>query len=328
MFGVGIGVSAILNMLTPIAAKWSLYALVGVRIAEGLFQGVTYSSLFEMWSKWCPPLERSRMITIASSGNYVGIVVTLPISGFLATSLRWEYVFYIFGITGCIFAAFWIFIVYESPATDPWISEDEKLYIQNSLSKEIKDTPLEIPWKAIWTSKAVWAIIAAQFAERWGFFTLQTQLPQFLKDVMNFDITKLGLVAAAPYIAMSIMLQVAGFLADWVQIKGYLTTKQTRKYFNCIAFVAQTICMLSAAYFLHPTISILFIALGVSFAAFSYASFSVNYLDIAPQFAGILMGICNSFAVVAGIMSPLLTGFIVTTPVRLNFELFLCFFTK
>jgi ACS family sodium-dependent inorganic phosphate cotransporter len=108
------------------------------------------------------------------------------------------------------------------------------------------------------------------------------------------------------------MLQVAGFLSDWVRIKGYWTTGQTRRYFNCMAFIAQMACMLLAAFFLSPVSSVTFITIGVAMASFAYSSFSVNYLDIAPQFAGVLMGICNSFATVAGIISPILTGYIVT----------------
>lgn len=116
------------------------------------------------------------------------------------------------------------------------------------------------------------------------------------------------------------MLQVAGYLSDWVRIKGYWTTGQTRRNFNCLAFVGQTVCMLLAAFFLQPVASVTFITIGVALASFAYSSFSVNYLDIAPQFAGILMGICNSFATVAGIVSPILTGYIVTTAVKKPFK--------
>lgn len=174
---------------------------------------------------------------------------------------------------------------------------------------------MPIPWKAIWTSSAVWAIICAQFAEGWGFFTLQTELPTFLKDALNFDLTKSGFISAIPYLTMSIMLHIAGQMSDWVIIKGWLTTQQTRKYFNTMAFAAQMVCMLLAAFLLHPTTSVVFITIGVGLAAFAYSSFSVNYLDIAPNFAGLLMGICNSFSTVAGIVSPLLTGFIVQNKV-------------
>jgi MFS transporter, ACS family, solute carrier family 17 (sodium-dependent inorganic phosphate cotransporter), other len=255
------------------------------------------------------------MVVAAFTGNYVGIVISLPVSGILAQKVGWESIFYLFGILGCIWTALWLYFVRKSPRFDPWISASEKKFIETSLLNQTNNKEAKIPWKAIWTSSAVWAIIAAQFSEGWGFFTLQTQLPQFLKDVLNFDIAQSGIVSAIPYISMSFMLQVAGYLSDWVRIKGYWTTGQTRRYFNCVAFIGQTVFMFLAAYFLHPVSSVTFITIGVALASFAYSSFSVNYLDIAPQFAGVLMGICNSFATVAGIVSPIFTGYIVKNAV-------------
>jgi MFS transporter, ACS family, solute carrier family 17 (sodium-dependent inorganic phosphate cotransporter), other len=143
----------------------------------GLFEGVTYSALFTLWSVWVPPCkfkksvskltlfikiilaERSRMVMASVSGNYVGLVISLPASGLLAANAGWEWVFYIFGIIGCIWTVAWILLVKRSPATDPFISEDERKYIERSLSGQSKDKDVKIPWLAIWTSSAVWAII-------------------------------------------------------------------------------------------------------------------------------------------------------------------------
>jgi hypothetical protein len=40
---------------------------------------------------------------------------------------------------------------------------------------------LSPPWGKFFTSAPVWAIIAAHFAENWGFYTLLTQLPTFMR---------------------------------------------------------------------------------------------------------------------------------------------------
>lgn len=74
--------------------------------------------------------------------------------------------------------------------------------------------------------------------------------------------------------------------------------------------------MLLAAFLLDPTYSVVLLTVAVGVGAFSLSGFTVNHLDIAPQYASILMGISNTFGTIPGIVSPLLTGFIVTTPVR------------
>jgi len=62
-------------------------------------QGVTYPSIHAVWSHWAPPLERSRLATIAFSGSYFGTVISLPLSGMLAEYMGWPYIFYLFGMS-------------------------------------------------------------------------------------------------------------------------------------------------------------------------------------------------------------------------------------
>ncbi|KAG5678082.1 hypothetical protein PVAND_007784 [Polypedilum vanderplanki] len=310
IFGIGIGATAILTLLTPLAAKTNFYLLLAVRIIEGVFEGVTFPTIHAVWSKWSPPLERSRMASIAFAGNYAGTVIAMPASGLLAATYGWESVFYVFGAIGCLWLVLWMIIVRRSPEEDPFISEEEKNYIVKKLGRR-EDIKINPPWKEIFKSPAVWAIVASHCAENWGFYTLLTQLPTFLSDVFNFQLQKTGFLSAVPYLTMGILLGVSGYLADWCQIKGYLTTTQVRRYFNCLAFLAQTIFMLLAAFLLHPTTSMVCITIAVGLGAFAWSGFVVNHLDIAPQYASILMGIGNTFATIPGIVSPILTGFIV-----------------
>jgi ACS family sodium-dependent inorganic phosphate cotransporter len=46
-----------------------------------------------------------------------------------------------------------------------------------------------------------------------------------------------------------------------------------------------------------------------------FNAFSVNHLDIAPQHAGVLMGLSNMAGTLPGIISPLVTGFVVQNKV-------------
>lgn len=94
---MGIGVTAVLTLLTPIAANAGVSALVVVRFIEGVFEGVTFPCIHAVWSRWAPPLERSRMATIAFAGNYAGTVISMPASGLLAKNFGWESLFYVFG---------------------------------------------------------------------------------------------------------------------------------------------------------------------------------------------------------------------------------------
>lgn len=127
------------------------------------------------------------MSAIAYAGTYVGTVITMPGSGLLTTMYGWESVFYVFGSFGCVWFVLYLLIIRESPEKDKYISDDELRFIEESLGPN-KLSSLDImvhPWKEIFKSPAVWAICAAHFSENWGFYTLLTQLPTFLKGKQN-----------------------------------------------------------------------------------------------------------------------------------------------
>jgi MFS transporter, ACS family, solute carrier family 17 (sodium-dependent inorganic phosphate cotransporter), other len=124
------------------------------------------------------------MAGFAIAGNYVGTVVALPLSGVFAVKFGWESVFYIFGCVGLVWFVIWIIVVKRSPQEDRRMTQEERNYIVKSLDSDNNQQETkfsEVPWREIWTSAPVWAIIVAHFCESWGFFTLLTELPSFLK---------------------------------------------------------------------------------------------------------------------------------------------------
>uniref|UniRef100_A0ACB8G2Z8 Uncharacterized protein n=1 Tax=Sphaerodactylus townsendi TaxID=933632 RepID=A0ACB8G2Z8_9SAUR len=90
-------------MLIPSAARVHFGCVIFVRILQGLVEGVTYPACHGIWSKWAPPLERSRLATTSFCGSYAGAVIAMPLAGILVQYTGWSSVFY----------------VYENPTTLP-----------------------------------------------------------------------------------------------------------------------------------------------------------------------------------------------------------------
>ncbi|XP_058828179.1 sialin-like [Topomyia yanbarensis] len=313
VFGVGIGATALLTLLTPIAAQAGVGYLIAVRVLEGFFEGVTFPCSHAIWSRWAPPSERSRMASIASTGAFAGTVVTMPVSGLLVNASGWESVFYFFGLVACVWYIAWLFIVRRSPEDDEHISAREKAFIVQTLKRsEGEPENTRHPWKKMLTSKAVISMSIASFTEDWGYYTLLTGLPTFLKTVLGFDLQASGFISALPYLLMGILLSYAGYLADWLQIRGHLTTTQVRKYFTCGGFLAQLVCMMVGAWVLSPIPTIICVTIAVGMGGVAWNGYLVNPLDLSPKSAGVLMGIANGFATIAGVISPIVSGYITT----------------
>ena len=144
-------------------------------------EGGTNAAIQVVWAKWSPPLERTRMVTITMAGKHVGTVFTMAISGVLLGSIGWDSIFYIFGTSGCVWYVFWAILVRESPGNDRYCSPSETEFIETSLGNKKSKAKVKHPWFKIMTSISVWAIIVAHFAQAWGYYTLLTQFPTFLK---------------------------------------------------------------------------------------------------------------------------------------------------
>ena len=184
------------------------------------------------------------------------------------------------------------------------------------------------PWGSLLTSLPLWAIVVAHTSYTWGFFTMMTQLPSYMDEVLHFNLKNSAVISSLPYLAFTLVAFTSGFLADWIFKKNFLTITQIRKYFNNFALLCQMTFLLIAAFSTDKTIIIVCISLSVGLGGFITSGIFANTLDIAPQFSSIIYGISSTFAVIPGMVSPPLSGYIAVTPVSFDFGIVKCWISS
>ncbi|GAB1295482.1 Vesicular glutamate transporter 3 [Apodemus speciosus] len=338
VFGAAIFLTSTLNMFIPSAARVHYGCVMCVRILQGLVEGVTYPACHGMWSKWAPPLERSRLATTSFCGmpgtyggqktavdylrlelqmvvscqcSYAGAVVAMPLAGVLVQYIGWASVFYIYGMFGIIWYMFWLLQAYECPAAHPTISDAERTYIETSIGEGANSASLSkfnTPWRRFFTSLPVYAIIVANFCRSWTFYLLLISQPAYFEEVFGFAISKVGLLSAVPHMVMTIVVPIGGQLADYLRSRKILTTTAVRKIMNCGGFGMEATLLLVVGFSHTKGVAISFLVLAVGFSGFAISGFNVNHLDIAPRYASILMGISNGVGTLSGMVCPLIVG--------------------
>ena len=310
LFGTAIFCSSCLNMLLPTATAISPVCVILVRVCQGLVEGVTYPACHGIWRWWAPPLERSRLATLAFCGSYGGAVLGMPISGYLAEGVGWYAPYYFYGCCGIIWYVFWLWLAFEKPATHPSISPREQYYIEQSIGDgpgPTQPTIFTTPWKKVFTSMPVWAIIVANFARSWTFYLLLITQPKYFKEVFKMDLAEGSTLAALPHLVMTLIVPVAGQLADYLRRKEILSTTNVRKVFNCGGFGGEALFLLVVGYTNNKSVAIAALVLAVGSSGFAISGFNVNHLDIAPRYASILMGISNGVGTFSGMICPITT---------------------
>ncbi|XP_077343508.1 sialin [Lithobates pipiens] len=306
LMGFGILGTAVFTLLTPVAANLGAGYLIAVRALEGLGEGVTFPAMHAMWASWAPPLERSRLLSLSYAGAQLGTVVSLPLSGLICYYLDWVYVFYIFGTLGVFWFILWCLFVSDNPQTHPSISDPEKEYILSSLKNELSKNK-DVPVCAMLKSLPLWAIIVAHFSYNWTFYTLLTLLPTYMKEILRFNTQENGFLSALPYFGCWLCMVLTGYIADFMRERLNFSTVAVRKTFNTLGMIGPAGFLLAAGYTgCNYTLAVVFLTLSTTLGGMSIAGYSINHLDIAPSFAGLLLGITNSFATIPGMIGPVI----------------------
>ncbi|CAF1617607.1 unnamed protein product, partial [Adineta ricciae] len=318
VFGFALGISSFLNLFIPSAAKVHYGLVMILRILQGLVEGVTYPAAHGIWRWWAPPLERSTLATISFTGSYAGAVLGIPLSGILTEYFNWQVAFYFYGLVGIIWSVYWWHSSYERPAIHPKISEEERIYIEESIgeaSSIANKTWIKPPWREFLHSKPVWAIIVANFCRSWSFYLLINSQAEYFREALDYKVGKDPFSAALPHLTMSCIVPFAGKLADYLRT-NYLTTTVVRKIMNCGGFGMEAVFLLLVAYAKTSRLAILALTIAVGFSGFAISGFNVNHLDIAPRYASILMGISNGVGTLAGMLCPVTVEFLTKNGTR------------
>ncbi|GFY74558.1 putative inorganic phosphate cotransporter, partial [Trichonephila inaurata madagascariensis] len=286
LFAFGMLVTSIFTLLTPLAARWSVWALIFVRVIEGLGEGVAYPCINTLIGQWAPKLERSRIVVFIYTGGNIGTVFTLGISGILSNSGflgGWPSMFYVFGILGCVWFILWVSLIHETPESHPRISKEEILLIRQGREKKSR---IPTPWKSILTSIPVWALLAAHTGESWGFFTLLILAPTYLSNILHFDLKQNGLLSALPNLVLSTVSIFASILADHLRKSDKFRISTIRKTMNTIGFIGPAICLAFVAFVgCKPVAIVVLLCLALGFNGFAFSGFNATHVDMSPDFA-------------------------------------------
>ncbi|XP_018803940.1 PREDICTED: putative inorganic phosphate cotransporter [Bactrocera latifrons] len=313
-------ISALLALLTPLSVRWGGWQLLfGLRLCQGLIQGSTFASVHTLLSKWILAEERSSLGTFSYSGLAFGSVLMMLVSGWIASSaLGWPGIFYFAGLFSIIWGFVWYFYGANTPRECKWMSEAERLYIEGAMVTTSKSEPLyatmKTPWLKIFTSVPFLVLLLAQCAYAWGFWTMITEIPSYMKNILKQDIQSNALMSSAPYLAYILLTFVFCVISSFLIKRGYTSFNVSRKLFNTIGYWVPIVPLILLGYMRADqselALVLLVIAVGVNTAG--NLGFLINHIDLSPNFAGVLMGIANAAANVMSFIAPLTVGVIVT----------------
>ncbi|KAG9453878.1 hypothetical protein H6P81_006782 [Aristolochia fimbriata] len=311
VMGWGVAIWSLATFLTPWAAQHSTAALLAVRALFGLASGVALPSMNTLLSRWFPGNERASAVGMSMAGFHMGNVTGLLVTPVIMSSVGIAGPFALFASLGLFWISIWAPRVANDPGESPGISETELLLIRRGKAGVPSPPRLgELPLRRLLSKVPSWAVIFANVTNNWGYFVLLSWMPVYFKIVFDVNLKQAAWFSAIPWGVMAMSGYVAGAASDFLIKSGYSVTT-TRKIMQSIGFIGPGVSLLCLNFAKTPKAAAVFLTVALSLSSFSQAGFLLNMQDIAPQFAGFLHGIANSFGTLAAIISTIGTGYFV-----------------
>ncbi|CAG4956010.1 unnamed protein product [Parnassius apollo] len=301
--------SAVLTALAPIAARWDYVALIVTRFLLGFAGGFIYPALHSLVARWAPPAEKGKFMS-AMMGGTLGTVLTWSLTGPLLEKYGWSYAFYVPAAITFVWCAFWWYLVADTPAEHPRISEQERKYILDALGNNVKNSKGLPPFKSIITSIPFLAMTVLHYGNMWGLYFIMTVGPKFVSSVLGFELSSAGIISALPYLARLIFATIFGAIGDCILSKKLMTTSTIRKFFCLFSHILPGVLLILLVYTGCSTaLSVTMITMSMGMNGAATLTNLQNHQDLAPNYAGTLYGIANFVGSTAGFITPMITAY-------------------
>jgi MFS transporter, ACS family, glucarate transporter len=306
-----------------------LSSLLLLRFLLGLAEAPSFPANARLVASWFPNSERGTASAIFNSAQYFSLVVFSPLMGWITQSFGWRWVFLAMGAIGLAAAAVFAAVV-DAPTRHRQVSMAELDYIErggalvhlDKAGQQPKTVPVSgTVVRQLLANRMLLGIYLGQYCITALTYFYSTWFPIYLIKARGLSIMQAGFASAGPAICGWIGGILGGIASDLLLRRG-TGLSAARKLPIAAGLVvsgAIILCNFTASQGLVLAfMSIAFFGKGV--ASLGWAVLS----DVAPaQVTGLSGSIFNTFGNLAGIVTPVVIGYIVSA--TRSFDLALIF---
>ncbi|MDT7626261.1 MAG: transporter, family, hexuronate transporter [Pseudonocardiales bacterium] len=296
------------------AGAWSVASFIVARLLFGIGEAPQGPISTKLTANWFPARQTSTMLNIAQSGTTIGPIIATPLIVWVCTTLGWRPAFITLGAIGVVWCAGWWFVGRDTPRDHPAVNAAENDYItadhegQGTSDADAANEPGRF-W-ALVRDRRILALAIAFFAYSWVLFMFLTWYPTYLVDGRGVAKSDLGAIATYPWITATAGLIAGGLVADRL-IKRCRSFISPRKWMivGCLTVVAA--CFGPSPFVKSPTLALALVCVATFFLLASYQYLALIVAIVPARYTGRLAGVIQMCSALAGIIAPIVTGWIV-----------------
>ena len=189
----------------------SVAAMVGCRMAIGVFEAPSFPANNKIVTHWFPDQERASAIAVYTSGQFIGLAFLIPLLAVIQDAFGWRGLFIVSGLVGIAWAVVW-YRVYRDP-----VETDEPAAEQGAETTTIGLAQLRFAF----SKRKLWGIYLGQFCLGSTQIFFLTWFPTYLEETRGLSLVQTGFLASIPYLAAFTGVLLSGFVSDILVRRGH-----------------------------------------------------------------------------------------------------------
>lgn len=275
----------------------TIWQLMVLRILLGMGQAIVAPASLR-WIRFnCREEERGLAVGIYLAGTKLGSAIGAPLIAWCVVQFGWRGMFVFIGVVALLWLLPWLFMARDAelPATQ----------------SSVPATTDEIRFVDILKAPAVWGILIGTFAYNYFAYFCLTWLPAYFVEQRGLSLAEMARYTGYAFGGMAVVATAAGWVADRIIARGY-DAVTVRKAFTITGLLLASSELIGA---ISPSESV-----ALFFAVFSLSGLGVataNYwvltqILIPGKAIGRIVGVQNTASNLSGIISPILTGWLLS----------------
>lgn len=295
------------SFLAGVLGIWG--SLMIVRFLIGVGEAAALPNFNRTVANWCGPQERGLGIAITISGIGIGSALTPPITAWIMVNYGWQAAFYWAGGLGVLIALLWFWLATDRPDEHPRVNAGEAALIRGHAPVPSEpEAAAPVPWKAFARTSSVWWLVLSYTCFGYVAYVYLSWFYLYLVEVRNFSVLRGAVFAASPFIAMTVLCPIGGWVTDRLS-EGFGVNKG-RPWVGAGGMALAAVSIVAGAAIEHPFIALAFLSLGAGWLYFTIGAFWSSTVDLSKAHAGTMSGMMNTGANLGGTLSPTLTPWI------------------
>src|SRR5215472_3475002 len=267
--------------------------LVGARLVMGGSESVTYPSALALLAQGVTDRHRARATSILQLGGMIGPALGSSLSVLIMAHFGWRAMFFSLGLASLL----WLI---------PWSGQLRGGAAPAAGAQTGAAGPT---WWQIATRRALWGTVLGNFCSNYAFYFVFSSLPLYLVHERGLSLLSMGYLTAGFYLADSASVLATGWWLDVWTGRGASTNK-AYKTALIVSAAGVGICLLSSGGAPLGVAAVLLVSAGVMDGMNAPSVCSLVQHFAGPLATGRWMGLQNAVSNVAGILAPIVAGYL------------------